>query len=98
MATQNATNSRVVEVEVDFGSSEIEEASFTITDATVNANSLIMLSISGNTPSDGRDIDEVRLENMQMLATPGSGQFSLYMNPKVGTTTGKFKVLYNVIG
>lgn len=98
MATQNGINSRVVEVEVDFGSTELEEKSFTVVDATVNTGSLIMLSISGNTPSDGRDIDEVRVENMQMLATPGSGQFTLNMNPKEGTTTGKFKVLYFVIG
>lgn len=98
MATQNSTNSRVVEVEVDFGTDDLEEKSFTITDATVTTSSLIMLSISGNTPSDGRDIDEIRLENMEMIATPGSGDFALTMNPKEGTTTGKFKVLYFVIG
>lgn len=98
MATNNAVNDRtkVTETEVDFGSTAVPDASFTITDARVSASSLIIPYVSGNTPSSSRNIDEIRCECYSMIATSGSGSFTLYIAPKMGTTTGKVKVLYTL--
>lgn len=97
MATNNATNSSFTEIEVDFGTDESDEETFQITDANVKTTSSILVSMSGNSPSDGRDVDEIRSERMQLLADPGDGSFLLHMSPLEGTASGKFKVIYFVI-
>ncbi len=96
MTTQNSTNDRVsvTEVEIDFGSTEIEEQEFTITDSRITTNSKIAVVVSGNTPSDSRSIDEILAERYSLFAISGSGSFTLWAAPLEGTTNGKVKILY----
>lgn len=91
-----ASGITITEAEVDFGSTEVPDAKFTITDATVSTSSKIFVEVAGKSPSDSRDLDEIIAEQYQMTAVPGSGSFDLYMAPKEGSTNGKVKIWYTV--
>ncbi len=91
-----SSTSIIKEVEVDFGSTAVSSAIFTVTDPDIVAGSKIMISISGNAPSDSRKIEEIMLERYTAYGVPASGSMSVYMAPTQGTTTGKTKILYTV--
>jgi hypothetical protein len=81
------------EIEIDFGSAPSFGQAFTITDANISANSLIMAAQSGEAAT-GRNQDENEMDNIGFSAAPGVGQFTLYATPMWGPVTGKYKVNY----
>ena len=83
----------VSQTEVDFGSTGVSEASFTITDAACTGTSKIILTLAGDAPT-GKDADEIEMDSFFMKATPGSGSFDLYMRALEGDVADKFKVNY----
>lgn len=94
--TASGGSGSVSEAEIDFGSSEVSDASFTVTDATVSTSSKIIVGTAGTAPSDSRDVEEIFAENYQYMAAPGTGQFTLYASPNEGTTSGKVKIWYSL--
>ncbi len=82
--------------EVDFGTANVVEATFTITDASVTASSVILAQVAYVAPT-GKDLDEVTMDNFDIIITPGAGQFTARMSCLSGTVTGKFKLHYMVV-
>jgi hypothetical protein len=85
----------VSQVEIDFGSLPVAEASFTITDATVNPTSHIVGTVAYVAPT-GKDLDELEMDGLDLKFGPGSGQFTLYARGRDGYIADKFKVNYVV--
>jgi len=84
-------------VEVDAGTDFVDEASFTISDASVTPLSAIIAGVLLVSPSDGRSIDEIYLEQMSVLIRPGMGGFQADLLSKEGQFNGKFLIGYLVL-
>lgn len=83
----------VLQTEVDFGSGNETEKSFTITDPDVATDSQILLTMAGDAPTD-KDQDELEMDAFYMWALPGAGEFTLFMRALDGPVHGKFKINY----
>ena len=64
-------------VEIDFGLSAVRDKTFTITDADVTPDSLIMANHSAKA-STGKSQDENEMDSLILKAVSGTGQFTLY--------------------
>ena len=84
-----------VEVEIDFGSSPSWSKTFTISDATVTAGSLILAAPSGNVGT-GRVGNDGEWDQLILSALPGSGSFTLTALAVPGPVVGNRKVIYTV--
>lgn len=82
----------VTETEVDFGSTPVTEATFTVTDAGVSAASKIMCLESGNVAT-GRVGADSLWDSIVYSALGASGNFTLYARAS-GAVVGKRKVFY----
>jgi hypothetical protein len=91
--TASGTGGTFVETEIDFGTTNRTQRTFTITDAGVSATSKIVISISGNTAT-GRNADEIEMEVFYYYATPGTGTFSLFVKSLEGPVVGTYKLFY----
>jgi hypothetical protein len=91
--TASGTGGTFVEIEVDFGTTNLTQKIFTITDAGVSATSKIVISISGNTAT-GRNADETQMEVFYTFATPGTGAFDLLVKSLEGPVVGTYKLFY----
>jgi hypothetical protein len=78
---------------VDFGSSPTYDGYFTITDAGVSSSSNIIITQSGVAAS-GQDADENELINFHLTVTPGTGNFSVYLQAEDGYVAGKYTFYY----
>jgi len=85
------------QVEVDFGSTSVNDKKFTITDAGVTVNSIITAQKAIKSPSNGRDIDEIIVEEIEVMAQPKAGSVDLHIYSKKGNVSGKFIINY-IIG
>ena len=84
-----------VEVEIDFGSIAVWDATFTITDATISATSKIIITHSGNAAT-GKEADENEMDNLVCTPRPTAGSFDLFCSGVPGAVEGKFKLFYAV--
>lgn len=89
------TSVSLSQTEVDFGSTPLSEQNFTITDAAVSGTSKIIAWMSGLTPT-GKDQDELEMDSFWVEASPGTGNFNLYIRGLEGYLADKFIVLYLV--
>lgn len=80
--------------EIDFGTSPVQDGTFTITDTNVSSTSNIMCQVKAVSPSDGRSVDEVVAEVLDLQALPASGSFQLRVESLQGSITGKFVISY----
>lgn len=85
----------LTEVEIDFGSTPVYEATFSVSDARVSGTRLVSVSPSGNAPT-GLTSDEWLWDAIGFAALPGSGSFTLYAHAEPGPVSGKRKILYQV--
>lgn len=83
------------ETELDFGSSPVAGAHFTVTDASVSGTSKIMVMPSGNAPTGGYS-DTWEWDSITFAAKAGTGSFTVYASVGTGTVSGKYKVFYTV--
>jgi len=82
------------ETEIDFGTTPVSEAMFTITDASITATKKIMTSVSYAAPT-GKDQDELEMDDLQLRAVAGTGEFFLYVKSADGSyLADKFKIYY----
>ena len=77
----------------DFGSSPTYDGYFTITDAGVTSGSFIVITQSGVAAS-GQDADENELVDFMVNVTPGTGNFSVYLQAQDGYVAGKYTFYY----
>lgn len=90
-ATSGSTN--IKQTEIDFGTTPVAEASFTITDADVSATSQITGSVSYEAPTD-KELDELDMDGLDLKFGPGVGQFTIYARGTDGFVHDKFKINY----
>lgn len=83
----------VREVLIDFGASALKSKTFTIADADVTANSVIMIGHSAKAAT-GRSQDENEMDTLLLRAAPGTGEFTLYADAFPNFVSGKFRVNY----
>lgn len=83
----------LTETEIDFGSTPVSEASFTVTNALITALSKIMVTPSGNTATS-RVGNDYSWEAFSFSALAAAGTFTLYANCSNGSVVGKRKIFY----
>jgi hypothetical protein len=81
------------QTEIDFGSTPIEEKTFTITDANITTSSIITGSIAYEAPT-GKELDELEFDNFDLMFVAGTGQCTLYARSLNGYVADKFKLNY----
>lgn len=84
-------------VEIDAGEEFVDEASFVIPDSDVTPFSILVAGILLASPSDGRSVDEIYLEQMDVVTRQGTGSFQADLLSKEGQFHGKFLLGYLVI-
>ncbi len=91
------SNLRLVQqTEIDFGSTPVAEASFTITDTSVTTTSMLMGSVAYVAPT-GKDLDELDMDALDLKFGAGAGSFTLYAVGLNGYVADKFKINYVVV-
>lgn len=86
----------ISQTEVDFGSTPVGDATFTVTDAAVTDSSQLMAQVAYEAPT-GKDLDEIEMDNLQIRCAPGSGSFDMFINTADGSyLADKFKINYLV--
>jgi hypothetical protein len=83
------------EVEVDFGTDPVYEASFTITDASIAGTSKVQVLPCGKAAT-GRTPDDWQWDGATFAANPGSGSAACYVVFTPGPVVGPRKVQYSV--
>jgi len=83
------------EIEVDFGSSPVYDATFTVTDAAVSSTTEVAVIQSGNAATD-RGSGDALWDSISYAAQQGSGSFTLYALATPGPVVGKRKILYQI--
>jgi hypothetical protein len=85
----------VTETEIDFGTTPVSEASFTVTVVGMTTAHKILTSVSYATPT-GKDQDELEMDDLQLRAVAGTGDFALYVRAADGSyLADKFKINYS---
>lgn len=83
--------------EIDFGAVGLSEKSFTVADAGIVPSMNIVCSVSYAAPT-GKDQDELTMDDLQLRAVAGTGNFTLYVRAADGSyLAGTFKINYNYI-
>lgn len=86
----------ITQTEVDFGSTPVSEALFTITEATATATSKIIGSVAYAAPT-GKDLDELEMDSLELKFGPkGVGEFYIYARGMDGYVADKFKINYQI--
>ena len=85
----------VRQVNINFGTTPVSEASFTVTDARVNTNSNITGQMAYVAPIGG-DLDEVEMEPFNLRFAPGTGQFTVFIQAIEGPVRDNYYLNYYV--
>lgn len=83
------------EIEVNFGTMPVWDATFTITDATVISSSRVIAWISGN-PNSAGSLGEALWDVIGFSCVAGTGSFTLFASALPGPVSGLRKVYYGV--
>jgi hypothetical protein len=84
----------IKQTEIDFGTTPVAEASFTIIDTDVSATSQLIGTVAYEAPT-GKDLDELEMDGLDLKFGPGSGQFTLYARGlNDAYIADKFKINY----
>ncbi len=86
----------IYEAEIDFGSVALIEKKFTIVDSRVSPTSKLIVQHSLAAAS-GKAPDENEMDYLELRATPGTGEFTLFASANPGPVSGAFKINY-IIG
>lgn len=84
----------IEEAEIDFGTVPISEKSFVIPNAAITPSMKIITSVSYAAPT-GKDQDELEMDDLQLRALAGTGNFTLYVRAADGSyLADKFLINY----
>jgi hypothetical protein len=85
----------VTQVEVDFGTTPVESAIFTITDAGMTTAKHVIASLAYEAPT-GKDLDELEMDTLSIVCGNGTGQFDMFIRSTDGSyLADKFKINYS---
>jgi hypothetical protein len=83
----------ISQTEIDFGTTPVDEKTFTITDANISVSSEVMVQLAYVAPT-GKEIDELEFDSFDFRAVAGAGSFTLYARSLEGLVADKFKINY----
>ncbi len=84
------------QTEIDFGSSPVTEAEFTIGDESVLPTSRMIGFVSYEAPT-GKDQDELTMDSLDLKFAPGLQSFTLYAKADGNSyVAGTFKINYQI--
>jgi hypothetical protein len=92
-----AGNSVIKEVEVDFGSNSVMDKVFNVVDTDITEDTKVIANKVLKSPSNGRHIDEIYCETLEISTKPNAGSVDLYIRSLCGKVSGKFIINY-IIG
>lgn len=84
------------EVEIDFGSTPVYEATFTITDAAITSSAVKVILVPSGKAATGRTADDWQWDGGTFAANPGTGSATCYAAFFPGPIVGKRKLQYSV--
>lgn len=87
----------VTEIEVDFGSTPVYDATFTITDAAIISSANSVLITESGKPATGRVAGDAQWDSIVCSTNPGVGSAVVYVQALPGPVVGKRKLQYMVI-
>lgn len=89
-----AATVNIKQTEVDFGSTPVSEATFTIIDVDVLVSSQIIGTLAYEAPT-GKDLDELEMDKLIIMCGNGSGQFDMHITAADGSyLADTFKINY----
>lgn len=80
-------------IEIDFGSTPVEELSFVVIDSEITSASRITGNIAYSAPA-GKSLDEIEVDDIVLRFGAGAGQFTIFARSLQGAVSGKFVVHY----
>lgn len=98
---QNITNTTTgggtwTEVEIDFGSTPVYDATFTITDAAITSSAVKMVLVPCGKAATGRTADDWQWDGGTFVANPGTGSATCYATFSPGPIVGPRKLQYQI--
>lgn len=89
-----ASNLSIFQTEIDFGTTPVSHAIFTIIDANITTNSYIIGQVAWQAPTN-KDIDEIEMDALEIKCQPSGGGFFMYVSSQDGSyLADKFKINY----
>lgn len=86
----------VKQTEIDFGSTPVASATFTVSDADVLTTSYIVARPSYEAPT-GKDLDELELDDLVIMCAPGNRSMTMFVRSADGSYLhDKFKINYAI--
>lgn len=82
-------------VEINFGTSPVYDAQFTITDAQITSSSIVLVAPGG--AATGRTADDWQWDGASASAVSGNGSATCYVTFSPGPIVGRRKFNYTVI-
>ena len=80
---------------IDFGSTPVNSASFTITDANITSTSYVEVFVMVDSTTDNNtDAHLHAAASWKLAALPASGSFTLYVDALIDLCWGTFKIRY----
>ena len=81
---------------IDFGTSPVDEASFTVTNASITSSSYINVFVMGDSTVDNdAEAHQHAGASWKFATTPGTGSFTVYITSTVDLCWGTFKIRYS---
>lgn len=83
------------EATIDFGSTPVEEASFTITDANITSTTVVEpFVLITSTADNDAEAHQHAAASWKLSALPATGSFTLYVTCLMDLCHGTFKIQY----
>ena len=83
--------STISQVEIDFGTSPVTEASFSVSTSLATANSKAMAQLAYVAPT-GKVLDELTMDHFDFMCSCSAGSVAVYARSLDGPVHGKFKI------
>ena len=84
------------EVEIDFGSLPVYDATFTITDAAITSSAVKVALVPCGKAATGRTADDWQWDGGTFVANPGTGSATCYATFSPGPIVGRRKLQYQI--
>lgn len=94
LSNQDPRKPVVKQTEIDFGTTPVGSAEFTISDEDVTPDSRIVAFVAYESPTTGKDADEYTMDNVMLVCAPGTQEFTLFATGMEGYLADVFKITY----
>jgi hypothetical protein len=91
--TQDARRVLSKQTEIDFGTTPVSEASFTVGDEDDFVDSRITGDVAYEAPTS-KDLDELDMDGLELKFAPGDKALTIYARARDGYVADKFKINY----